>query len=81
MELSKNRKSTVGVLESTDDVPSLPSREGSKAESVIEQELDSKKTETEGERPESVGQEGKEPALIPTIQVSDAEDQVTSGGH
>ncbi|KAK4493775.1 hypothetical protein PRZ48_014960 [Zasmidium cellare] len=81
VELSKNRKSTVGILESADDVPSMPSREGSKAESDIEKELDSEKTGIERERPGSIGQRGKETTLIPTIQVSDAEDQVTSGGH
>lgn len=48
VELSRNRKSTVGVLESADDdIPSVPSRNGSKAESEIKKELaaDEKKRE------------------------------------
>ncbi|KAF2167147.1 hypothetical protein M409DRAFT_22577 [Zasmidium cellare ATCC 36951] len=73
VELSRNRKSTVGVLENSDDIPSVPSREGSKAESDIEKEPDSQKIGSTGH---TARKGADEMPPIPTIEVSDAEGDV-----
>lgn len=73
VELSRNRKSTVGVVESVDDagVPDVPSREGSKAESEIRGELNAGGEKGDGGLKQDV-------PSVPTIEVSSAEGEVVN---